>query len=68
LKHKILDRRGWDNERWRALPDEEREELLALEYARQRAREELLAHLFDGEKVYAESVSMRVLIQLLREF
>lgn len=68
MKHKILDRRGWDNARWRALPDEEREELLALEYDRQRVRDELLAHLFDAEKVYAETVSMRVLIQLLREF
>lgn len=68
LKHKILDRRGWDNARWRDLPPDEKEELLALEYNRQQQREDLLSALFGADKVYAENVSMSVLMQLLREW
>ncbi len=67
LKHRILDRRGWTNAQWRALPPDEREELLALEEDRQRIRRDLLDRLFEADKVYAENVSMRVLIQLLWE-
>lgn len=66
LKHKILDRRGWDNAKWSSLSPDEREELLALEYHRQTDREDLLKRLFSEDKVYAESISARVLIELLR--
>jgi hypothetical protein len=64
----VLDKRGWNNEQWRALPADEREELLALFYDRAHGREDMLRRVLSEKDVHAEQITARILIELLREW
>jgi hypothetical protein len=63
---RILERRGWSEATWDALPLGEKETVWAYELTRQQMIEKTMEQALSGDKPYAEVVMVQLIAALLR--